>query len=302
MADSPAGDYFNIHEMMTKFYEYQPSSDDAYGSAIKGSFQANMIQSAYDTANAKELSQFQTGLSQDTMAHAAELELLNQSANMQQEYNLGMASMEGQMTLQNEYADKQTDRDISLLGATGEQERKNIAAAGEQDIIKRINEGEQERLTDTNRVESAGKEQRAIDQNKIVSEGIEQRAGIRESGTEERKGIQEKGKVDTALERVKGYEQREGIKESGTQQRAAITTQGAEERKGYESKGAQDRLGIKETGAQQRLGYESQGAQERLNIGARGKDTRETMGYENRLKAKDRANQSQYSKQGARSF
>ncbi len=228
MADSPAGDYFNIHEMMTKFYEYQPESDDAYGSAIKGSFQANMIQSAYDTANAKELAQFQTGLSQDTMAQAAELELLNQSANMQQEYNLGMASMEGQMSLQNEYANNQTDRDISLLGATGEQERKNIAAAGEQDLIKRINEGEQERLTDTNRVESAGKEQRAIDQNKIVSEGIEQRAGIRESGTqerenissrgtEERAGIQEKGKVDTALERVRGYEQREGIKESGTQ-------------------------------------------------------------------------------------
>ena len=118
MADSPKGDYFNINEMMNKFYEYQPGEDDAYGSAIKGSYQANMIQSAYDTANAKELAQFQTGLSQSTMQHAAELELLNQSANMQQEYNLGIASMERQMTLQNEYADQQSDRDITLLGAT----------------------------------------------------------------------------------------------------------------------------------------------------------------------------------------
>ena len=249
-----AGDYFDINGIMKQFYNYKPKKKDAAGRAMKHTFQANMIQSAFDTATSKELAEFQTGLSQDTMAHAAELEMGSLSANMQQEYNLGIASMERQMALQNKYADDQSARDITLLGATGEQERKNIVAAGEMDAIKMIKQGEQARETDTNRLQVAGKEQRASDQSRIASEGIEQRAGIRTTGeqerenissrgTEERKGIQEKGKVETALERVRGFEQREGIKETGAQQRAGITTTGEQERKNISSRGAEERKG-----------------------------------------------------------
>ena len=39
-----------------------------------------------------------------------------------------MASMAAQFEHQNNFANAQHDRDIGMLGATGEQERKNIAA------------------------------------------------------------------------------------------------------------------------------------------------------------------------------
>ena len=100
----------------------------------------------------------------------------------------------------------------------------------------------------------------------------------------------------------RGTEERAGYESKGAQDRLAITRTGEEERLNIKGRGVEEREGIKETGAQQRAGIRETGSEERLNIGARGKDTRETMGYENRLKAKDRANQSQYSKRGARSF
>ena len=59
-----------------------------------------------------------------------------------------MASMGAQFDYQNKFANAQFDRDIGMLGATGEQERKNIAASRTARIVlNTITDGEQSRLT-----------------------------------------------------------------------------------------------------------------------------------------------------------
>ena len=49
----------------------------------------------------------------------------------------------------------------------------NIAATGHQNRLTRIVDGEQTRLTDTNRIETTGKETRLTDTNRITTQGKE---------------------------------------------------------------------------------------------------------------------------------
>ena len=62
------------------------------------------------------------------------------------EFSLGMASMDKQYELQNQFANQQFSRDIAGMAATGEQERKNYAAQGVQNRLQAVTEGEQDRL------------------------------------------------------------------------------------------------------------------------------------------------------------
>ena len=102
-----------------------------------------MIQSAFDQQMAMQMAEFQAGVGTKNMETAANLELRNNSSLMQQEFNSGMASMGAQFDYQNQFANAQFDRDIGMLGATGEQTRKsqdneafnqrqNAIVAGEQ--------------------------------------------------------------------------------------------------------------------------------------------------------------------------
>ena len=65
---------------------------------------------------------------------------------MQQEFNSGMASMGAQFDYQNQFANAQYDRDIGMLGATGEQTRKNQDNEAFNQRQNTIVSGEQERL------------------------------------------------------------------------------------------------------------------------------------------------------------
>ena len=87
---------FGFNQVMDEFYNYQPGEDDDEGRAIKRNFQANMVQSGFDQALAEGMAQTQSGIAQQNMTHAADLEQRNTSANMQQEFNYGMQSMAGQ--------------------------------------------------------------------------------------------------------------------------------------------------------------------------------------------------------------
>ena len=102
---------FNFQNVMGQFYNWQPSNDD--GKAMKNSFMANMVQSGFDSSLAKDMANTQSGISKEMMTLAADLELRNKTALMNEEYNKGMMSMGGQFEFQNRYAEDQNVRDIT---------------------------------------------------------------------------------------------------------------------------------------------------------------------------------------------
>ena len=91
--DQVFGGMFNFKGIMDAFYQYQPGPNDETGAAIKNTFASNMIQSAFDQQVAMQMAEFQAGIGTTNMQTAADLELRNNSALMEQEFNSGMASM-----------------------------------------------------------------------------------------------------------------------------------------------------------------------------------------------------------------
>jgi len=144
--DQVFGGMFNLKGVMDSFYNYKPDKNDETGAAIKNTFASNMIQSAFDQQMAMQMAEFQAGVGTKNMETAANLELRNNSSLMQQEFNSGMASMGAQFDYQNKFANAQYDRDIGMLGATGEQTRKNQDNEAFNQRQNTIVAGEQQRL------------------------------------------------------------------------------------------------------------------------------------------------------------
>ena len=136
---------FGFNQLMNEFYNYKPGSDDSEGRAQKNAFMANMIQSGFDAQMAKDMGQQQAAISQQNMTHAADLEMRNTLTNMEQEYNYGMASMGAQYDYQNQFANNQFNRDVSMVGIQGYENREQVAAEGAQDRLTETVKGEQQR-------------------------------------------------------------------------------------------------------------------------------------------------------------
>ena len=134
---------FGFNQVMEQFYNFEPDEDDSEGRAIKRNFEANMVQSGFDQALAEGMAQTQSGIAQNNMTHAADLEQRNTASNMQQEFNYGMQSMAGQFELQDKFADNQSERDLGMLTATGEQQRLLENSKGLQDRYTIIEQGKQ---------------------------------------------------------------------------------------------------------------------------------------------------------------
>ena len=115
---------FGLENIMKSFYDYQPDSDDEYGNYMKNTFASNMIQSAFDTQNAKDLSTHQAELSSALMGDAADRQLYNTKDIMRKEYQYGSGMMKQQFQYQNEFANDQYDRDLGTMSAMGQEERK----------------------------------------------------------------------------------------------------------------------------------------------------------------------------------
>ena len=133
----------NLDAMMNDMYTTN-DKDDELTRANREAFKGNLIQSVVDAGLAKEMADFQSGIAQSNMTHAADLEARNTAANMEAEFNYGMDSMAAQFEHQDNFANNQYDRDLGTLAATGEQERKNMAAKGDQDRLTTIVAGEQQ--------------------------------------------------------------------------------------------------------------------------------------------------------------
>ena len=275
---------YNFQGIMDSFYNYKPGGDDELGNSIKNTFAANMIQSAFDKDMAKEMGEFQNALGQSNMKAAADLELANNSAMMEQEFNFGMDSMEAQFGYQNEFANAQYDRDIGMIAATGQDARKNQDNLSFNNRQEAIVAGEQQRLSDTNRIETTGKEerdtigktaqeQRDTDTNRIETTGQEERDTIGKQASEQRETIKQQGTTQKDVDKSR-------IETTGKEERSTLGTKGIEERSTLETKGKEERSTIETTA----------------------KEGRTTMDFENRLQARTRADQSKYARQTARSF
>ena len=104
---------FNFQGVMDSFYGYQPGADDSEGRAQKNSFMANMVQSGFDSNLAKDMAYAQSGIAKGNMTQAADLELRNKTALMNDEFNKGQMNMGGQFEFQNRFAEDQNVRDIT---------------------------------------------------------------------------------------------------------------------------------------------------------------------------------------------
>ena len=118
---------FGLNNIMNSFYNYQPDSDDEYGNYMKNTFASNMIQSAFDTQNAKDLAYTQAEISSGMMNQAAELQRLNTKDIMRKEYQYGSDMMKQQYEYQSQFADDQQSRDKGMVGYMGQEQRKTEA-------------------------------------------------------------------------------------------------------------------------------------------------------------------------------
>ena len=126
---------YNANQMLNDFYSYKPAADDTLGQMQKNAYQGNFVQSMVDTQNAMTLGKYNQGLAQGNMTHQADLEQRNQAALMKDEFTYGMESMATQAKIQNNAANQQHTRDLGMTAAQGEQQRKNVAAQGQQDRL-----------------------------------------------------------------------------------------------------------------------------------------------------------------------
>ena len=153
MATSTDPGLFNFQKVMDDFYKMDPGKEDSEARAYKVSTAANMVSKGFDAQMAESMAQTQAALSKDMMTQQADLAMRNEGQARKEEFQYGMDSMGAQVDFQNKYQDAQQSRDLGMLAATGEQDRKNIQKTGEENRLGQITGGEQERQNETTRGE-----------------------------------------------------------------------------------------------------------------------------------------------------
>ena len=284
---------FGFNQVMQEFYNYKPGEDDDEGRSIKRNFQANMVQSGFDQALAEGMAQTQSGIAQNNMTHAADLEQRNTASNMQQEFNYGMQSMAGQFELQDKFANNQSDRDIVMLGATGEQQRLLQNSKGMQDRYTIIEQGKQNEQM-ANIQGSYGNQQAniAADASKFGSQASADASKYQSDASVKNTQTQ-------AASQDKATEAQE--RSTDKQTAASITnTQTTADASKYQSdKSAQASMYGADATKEASM-YQSDTSTK--NITETGNQQRETMGYQDDLEAKKANRQSARSRSMARAF
>ena len=225
---------FNFQNVMNSFYNYQPGDGDSEGRAMKNSFMANMVQSGFDANLAKDMAYTQSGIAKDNMNQAADLDLRNKSALMNDEFNKGMMNMGGQFEFQNRFAEDQNVRDITkdvTNSATQYEfsnrfeENKNIRDVTKDSIDRADNF---EYLNQTNENQS---------QNRITEGAFN--AGAQFDYAD--KLADNQNIRNMALEGFKGDEYRKNLSATGSQNRLDMTVQGEQQRYGMMQQGDEKR-------------------------------------------------------------
>lgn len=253
---------FNFQGIMEDFYGYKPGADDSEGRAQKNSFQANMVQSGFDASLAKDMAYAQSGIAKGNMTHAADLELRNKGALMNDEFNKGTLNMGAQFEFQNRFAEDQTVRNITenTTGSAVNFELGNKAA--ENESIRQTTQGSTERA-DTFEYANQGNENKTITD--VTKDSYNQGA-----------------QFDYADKLADNQNIRDMAKIGFT--------------------GDENRKTLAATGTQQRLDYVVQGEQQRYGTMQTGDETRRTQNNADRLEAGKENRQSARARATARAF
>lgn len=275
---------FNFGQIMEDFYNYQPAEGDTLGQLQKSSYQGNLVQTAFDAQVASGLAEQNAALAQENMAQQADLEKLNSLDLMQAEFGYNELSKESNFNYENSFADSQYDRDVGMLAATGEQQRDNIREQSNQDRLTDIVQGEQQRLTDAQNI--ASQEKIATGQYASNDYRAEVAADASKFGaSESRAGVENVAETQKEASTYGADRSKEAsVRESEAREDVAETAAGAS------MYGAEKQLeGVKDTNVTSTR-----------NIRATGDETRSTQDNEQRLKARERADMSRYSRSMAR--
>jgi len=196
---------FNAQSMFNQINEFKPDENDDFGRGMKLAHQFNMAGKAHDALLSRAQAYDSAGLSMDLMSHASNLGRLEQSDSRKEQWAYGMASMDKQYELQNQFANQQYNRDVGMLDASGTQYRKNLKEAGNQTRLNTITSGEQQRLG----IAATGEQSRL----QAITEGEQQRLGIAATGHQERRTM-------THEERLMAAREKRHIDRARTQSRA----------------------------------------------------------------------------------
>ena len=268
---------FNFSSIMEDFYKYQPEEGDQIGQLQKSAYQGNLVQTAFDAQLSSALADQNAGIAQENMITQANLEKINAADLMQTEFGFNELSKESNFNYENSFANAQYDRDVGMLAATGEQQRDNIREASNQDRLSAIVQGEQDRLKDAQNIQSAEK----IATGQYASNNYQ--ADVKADASRDVAGTQKESAVETTGLRTTA-DVEIGDRKSRAEEFKATA---AKEASTY---GADRQLeGVKDTNV----------ATTR-NIRATGEETRSTQDNEQRLKARERADMSRYSRGLAR--
>lgn len=320
--ENTAGYYpglFDFNKMMDDFYSYTPDEEDTEGQMLKNAMQAGFIQSAIDGSIASGLAQQNAAIAQENMATQAGLELVNTSELMDREFGYNQLAAESAFNYENQFANAQYDRDIGMLAATGEQNRLNMQEQGQQDRLGEITAGEQTRLTDA--LNNASEEKIAEGRYAADTYSADAAATASMYGADASKDATmysaaqqaEAEKYGADASKDVGLRQADASENVATTQAAAQTDVADTQRESAlettslrteaDKDIAETAAGASMYGADRALeGTKDTNITSTRNIGETGKQTRETMGLENRLKAKDRADQHRYARSTARAM
>lgn len=259
---------FNFQGVMDQFYGYQPGEGDSEGRAQKNSFMANMVQSGFDANLAKDMAYTQSGIAKGNMTQAADLELRNKGALMNDEFNKGMMNMGGQFEFQNRFAEDQNVRDIT---------KDTTNQATQFEFTNKMQENQNIRDTTKDSTERA-------DNFEYANQGAENQ-GVRDITKDT---YSQGAQFDYADKMADNQNIRDMAK---------IGFSGDENRKNLAATGTQNRLDYVVQGEQQRYGIMQTGDETRRSDSNRSEENRETMregdriegGKENRQSARARA-------------
>ena len=290
---------FNFGQIMEDFYNYQPAEGDTLGQLQKSAYQGNLVQTAFDAQVASGLAEQNAALAQENMAQQADLEKLNSLDLMQAEFGYNQLSQEANFEYENSFANSQYDRDVGMLTATGEQQRDNIREQSNQDRLTDIVEGEQQRLTDAQNIESAEKiatGQFASNdyQADVAADASKFGAQTSADASRDVAGTQADASRDVATtQKDAAVETTETRSEADKE--IAITAADADK---FAATAAKD---ASIYGSDKQLeGTKDTNVTSTRNIRATGDETRSTQNNEQRLKARERADMSRYSRSMAR--
>lgn len=306
MAETPQGKpfepgVFNFAQIMEDFYSAPENPEDLSEEERlqKTAFQGNLVQSGFDAILASGLAEQNSAIAQENMTTQANLEKLNTLDLMQAEFGYNELSKESNYNYENSFANAQHDRDVGMLAATGEQQRDTIREQSDQDRLTEIVQGEQQRLTDAQTTASNEK----IASGQFASDNYQADAAADASK------FGSKTAADSSRD-VAATQAGAQTDVAATQKASALETTGlqteakkdvAKTQKEAEIGKAEIAAGASTYGADRQLeGVKDTNITGTRNIQVTGDETRKTMDTENRLKARERADMSRYSRGLAR--